>query len=84
MVHRPNHQQLAPLGPGMCSLVFFGRFLLRLSKIKRPQVMSMVKFSPTALIFGYDFVPLVNFLGFPVYQGLFFSNLYLFRGCSEL
>ena len=34
----------------------FGRFLLRLSRIKRPQVMSMVKFSSTALNFGYDFV----------------------------
>ena len=27
--------------------VFFGRFLLRLSRIKRPQVMSRVKFGPT-------------------------------------
>ena len=65
MVQRPNQQQLALLGPGMCSLVFFGRFLLRLSKIKRPQVMSMVKFSPTALNFGYDFVLLVRFFGTP-------------------
>ena len=46
--------------------VFFGRFLLRLSRIKRPQVMSMVKFSPIALNFGYDFVLLVHFLGHPV------------------
>ena len=41
------------------------RFLLRLSRIKRSQVMSMVKFSPTALNFGYDFV-LLHFLGHPV------------------
>ena len=27
----------------------------------------MVEFSPTALNFGYDFVPLVHFLGHPVY-----------------
>ena len=41
--------------------VFFGRFLLILSRIKRPQVMSMVKFCPTALNFGYAFVLLVHF-----------------------
>lgn len=35
--------------------MLFGRFLLRLSKIKRSQVMSMGKFDPTALNFGYDF-----------------------------
>ena len=45
--------------------VFFGRFLLRLSRIKRPQVMSMVKLSPIALNFGYDFVLLVHFFGTP-------------------
>lgn len=39
------------LGPGKCS---FGRFLLILSRFKRPQVMSLVKFRPTALNFGYD------------------------------
>ena len=43
--------------------VFFGRFLLGLSRIKHPQVMSMVKFGPRALNFGYDFVLLVIFLG---------------------
>ena len=53
MVHRLNHQWLAPLDSGKC---FFARFLLRLGRIKRPQVMSMVKFSSTALNFGYDFV----------------------------
>ena len=40
-------------GPEIVSL---GRFFLRLSRIKHPQVMSMVKFSSTALNFGYDFV----------------------------
>ena len=40
---------------------FFGRFLLRLSRTKSFQVMFMVKFSPTALNFGYDFVLLVLF-----------------------
>ena len=29
--------------------------------------MSIVKFSPIALNFGYDFVLLVHFLGHPVY-----------------
>ena len=45
----------------------FGCFLLRirLSRIKRPQVMSMVKFSPTAFKFGYDFAALVHFFGKP-------------------
>ena len=53
MVHRLNHQWLATHGPRKR---FFGRFLLRLSRIKRPRVTSMVKFSPMALNFGYDFV----------------------------
>ena len=44
------------------------RFLLRLSRIKSFQVMFMVKFSPTALNFGYDFVLWVHFLGHPVYK----------------
>ena len=65
MVHRLNHQWLAPIGPGKC---FFGRFLLGLGRIKRPQVMSMVEFSPTALNFGYDFVLLVH---------LFWDTLYV-------
>ena len=64
MVHRLNHQWLAPLGPGTR---FFCRFLLRLGRIKRSQVMSMVEFCPIALNFGYDFVLLVHFLGQPVY-----------------
>ena len=62
MVHRLNHQWLAPLDSGKC---FFGRFLLRLGRIKRSQAMYMVKFSPIALNFGYDFVLLVHFLGTP-------------------
>ena len=52
--------------PCVCKLTF-GRFLLRQSLIKPSQVMFMVKFSPTALNFGYDFVLLVYFLGHPVY-----------------
>ena len=38
------------------------------SRIKRPQVMSMVKFSPITLNFGYDFVLLEHFLWHPVYE----------------
>ena len=45
----------------------FGRFLLRQSLIKPSQVMFMVKSSPTALDFGYDFVLLGFFLGHPVF-----------------
>ena len=56
MVHRLNHQWLAPLGPKKC---FFGRFFLSLSRIKRPQVMSLVNF-------GYDFFFKYIFLGYPV------------------
>ena len=63
MVHRLNYQWLAPFGPGKC---LFGRFFLRLSMIKRYQVMSMVKFSPIALNFGFGFVLLVHFFGYPV------------------
>ena len=59
-VHWLNHHLPAPLVSGDW---FFGRFLLRLSRIKRPQVMSMVKFSPIALNLGYDFVLLVHFFG---------------------
>ena len=56
MVHWLNHQWLEPLE------CLFGHFLLTLSRIKRPQVMFMVKFSPTVLNFGYDFVLLVHFI----------------------
>ena len=35
--------------------MFFGRFLLRLNRIKRSQVMSMEKFGPAAPNFGCDF-----------------------------
>ena len=49
-------------GSGEC---FFGRFLLTLARIKRPQVMFMVKFSHTSLNFGYDFVPVVHFWDTP-------------------
>ena len=62
MVLRPNHQWLVPLGLESV----FCRFLLRLSRIKPPQVISMAKFGPTALHFGYDFVLLMHFLGHPV------------------
>ena len=44
---------------------FFGRFLLRLSLIKPSQVIFTIKFSPTALNFGCDFVLLVHFFGTP-------------------
>ena len=53
-----GHSALAPspfIGTPCVWRLIFGRFLLRLSRIKRPQVMSMVKFSPIALNFGYDF-----------------------------
>ena len=65
MVHRLNHQWLAQLG--LESVL--GCFSLRLSRIKRSQVMSIVKFSPTALNFGYDFALLVHFLRHQVKQG---------------
>ena len=42
---------------------------LHACKIKHPQVMSMVKSGPTALNFGYDFVLLIHFLGYPVPVG---------------
>ena len=43
--------------------------------------MFMVKFSPTALNFGYDFVLLVHFLGHPVDHVLLYF-LYLFKDLS--
>ena len=46
--------------------VFFGHFSKKPGRIKRSQVMSMVKFSLIVFNFGYDFVPLVHFLGHPV------------------
>ena len=42
MVDWLNHQWLEPFGPAKC---LFGRFLLTLSRIKRPQVMFMGKLS---------------------------------------
>ena len=59
-VHLLNHKLPAPL---VSRNEFFGRFLLKLSLIKPSQVMYMVKFSPTALNFGYDFVLIVDFFG---------------------
>ena len=46
--------------------MFFARFLLRLSRIKRSQDILMGQFSPTALNFCYYFYLLVLFLGHPV------------------
>ena len=46
--------------------MFTGRFLLRQSRIKCSQVMSMGKFGPTALNFGQDLFLLFTFLGHPV------------------
>ena len=68
-----HHQRLSPLGPGKC---LFGRFVLRLSRIKRLQVMSMGKIGPTALNFVYDFVLSVHFFGTP------YTNYYLFKDLS--
>ena len=51
-----------PLGLGN---VYFARFLLRLCRIKCTQDISMGKFGPTALNFGYDFFPLVRFFETP-------------------
>ena len=65
-VHWLNHHLPAPL---VSRDQYFGRFLLRISMIKHPQVMSMVKFSPIALNFGYDFVLLVHF---------FWDTLYIY------
>ena len=39
--------------------------LTKINRIKCPQIMSMVKFSPTALNIGYDFVLSIIFLGNP-------------------
>ena len=55
--------------------VFFGRFLLRLSRIKGPQVISMVKFSPIALNFSYDFVLYVHFFGDTLYTIYYTSTI---------
>ena len=54
-------QWSASLWPGKC----FFLSLIRLSRIKRSQAMSIVQFSPTALKFGYDFVLTVNFFRTP-------------------
>ena len=56
IVHRLNHQWLEPLRPKK-----------KTKQDQAPKVMSMVKFCPTALNFGYDFVLSVHFiLGHPV------------------
>ena len=75
-VHWLNHHLPAPLVSGDW---FFGRFLLRLSRIKRPQVMSIVQFIAIALNFD-DFVLLVHFLGHPVLTKLWTSEC---TGCPK-
>ena len=52
--HRRNHQ-------GLAWKLFFWSFLTKTKQDQVPQVMSMVRFSPTALNFDYDFVLLVHF-----------------------
>ena len=60
--------------------LIFGRFLLRLSLIKPSQVMFMVRFSPTSLNFGYDFVLLVQFFGTPCIMIVFYCiYLYIYK-----
>ena len=62
MVHRLNRQWLAQLG--LESVL--GCFSLRLSRIKRSQVMSMGKFGPTAPnFFGLRQHLLLSFSGTP-------------------
>ena len=61
-MHRLNHHQPAPPVSGK---MFFGCFLLTLSKIKRSQVMFMRKFGPTALNFGQDICVSYFILGQP-------------------
>ena len=80
-VHWLNHNELAPLVSGS---LFFGRLFLRLSRIKPSKVMVMVKFSPTALNFGYDFVLIVYFLGHPVCIRImnFCNSLTILAGCN--
>ena len=65
-VHWLNYKKPAPLVSGNR---FFGRFLLRLSRIKPSQVMYMVNLGPTVLNFGYDFFLLVPFFGTPCIDG---------------
>ena len=55
--------------------MFFGRLIiLRLCRIKCSPVMCLVKFSPTALNFGYDFFSSIShfFLGHPVSSSYFY------------
>ena len=61
-----SHSALAQSQAAGTPCIFFGRFLPRLSLMKPSQVIFMIKFSPTALNFGYDFVLFLHFLGHPV------------------
>ena len=70
-MHWLNRHLPAPLVSEEC---FFGRFLLRLSRIKSSQHISVGKSGPTALNFGYDF--------FFLY--LFWDNLYVDNGAVRL
>ena len=55
--------------------MFFAGLLLRLSRIKRSQDISMGKFGPTALNFYYVFfLLLVRFLGTPCKQCSFWKT----------
>ena len=65
MLFEPHWLKYHLPAPFVSGVWFFGRILLRLSRTMRPQVMSMVKFSPITLNFGYDFVLLVHLFRIP-------------------
>ena len=54
--------------------ILFGRFLLRLSRIKCPQVMSMLRFGQTAPSFGYEFVAQNSVSNSPCIQVIHFVS----------
>ena len=70
-----NHLQLlVAFEKTLLRNILFGRFLFRLSRIKCPQVMSMLKFGPTAPDFGYDFVAQNSVSNSPCIQVIHFLN----------
>ena len=60
-VHWLNHHLPAPLHPCVWTLIIWSFFIKDSAGSSAPKSMSMVKLSPIALNFGFDFVLLVHF-----------------------
>lgn len=73
MVHRPNHQWLATLGPGKC----FWSFLTKQDQVPPSHVYG--KTQPHSAQFWLGFCSISTFLGHPVFTGLLMEFFYVYQ-----